>query len=193
MIERNRAAELLSLVTAPARIIKRRNTAAVDKRVEMHQILDPNVPTMKPFQPVQHVELTKQAPIHTARVLSRRQTVDEMIQLDLDDDFQELLSQPAHVVNVSDQPIDLTMKPKSVPASEIACSGQGENNVWPADTPFNQLPLRYVPRHLMFNRNVESASIGNAVATNASSSSDANKTKHNYNRMLVTNQDAPAN
>lgn len=126
-IKRNPAAEVLSLAKAPARIIKRRGTTAVDKSVEMHQILDPNVAPMEPFQPFSHHEPIEQVPVSVSRVVSRRKTVDEKLELQLDPEFKELLSRRVPVVNAGDHPIELGVNADSVPADDSTHSEQGEN------------------------------------------------------------------
>lgn len=85
--------ELLSLVKAPARIIHRRKTTAVDEPVTLEQILDP-----PPIQPIE--------PIRAARVVIRRKTTGDRDDIDLDTSFKELLTHPAKLMNDASQPLE---------------------------------------------------------------------------------------
>lgn len=117
---------------APARIIQRRNTAAVDENVELHQVVD---------LAVQQIE---QVPIRPARIVFRRNTaavdkiseldmnslekmpfrnanqlvqVDECVPLVLNMIREELTT--AQVVNILDQPLDLSVKSVMVTATKF--------------------------------------------------------------------------
>lgn len=75
-IKRHPQTELLVNVRAPARIIARRNTLAVDKKVELDQILDPAFQT------------ALEEPAKPARIMARRNTVavDKMERGSLEED-----------------------------------------------------------------------------------------------------------
>lgn len=113
-LKKHPTAELLNFVRQPARILHRRQTSAVVVRVDFDQLLDPNVPVMRPVQPVEVVPLVI-VPDHIpgpgeaqpARIVSRRKSANDELQLEIDPSFQELLAGWKKVKPVV--PIDLAI------------------------------------------------------------------------------------
>lgn len=69
-IKREIRTEFVTALTAPARIVTRRMTAACDKEVELEDILDPALQPVEPIKPGKRGK-----PISSARIIARRATV----------------------------------------------------------------------------------------------------------------------
>lgn len=99
-IKKHPATELLSsLVKGPSRITKRRNTTAVDEKVNSEQIRDQNIP---PNETVQ-----KHEPVRSARIVHRRNTDGVDPAIFCDPTFQDLLARTGQFVPDTTQPLDL--------------------------------------------------------------------------------------
>lgn len=191
-IKRHPQTEFLLNVKAPARIIARRKTIAVDEKVEMNQILD----TVEPV-----------IPIRAARVITRRNTTI-MDHPDLEPfpffnevlprqnttavntvflapnlELNELLARGTQVVDTSEQPLDLTMKTGHASTQ----SDRIDKQVLLLETPINTSQQRCMPRNLFGRKSSNEASAKEYV----SASQDVEAIEHNNvpdEQVLQANQ-----